>query len=48
MTWIEEQQRLENIENYQNYLISVELKGKMAPSLKEVIDLINSKRKVRL
>lgn len=48
MTWVDEQNKLENIENYRNYLITKELKGKMAPSLKEVIRLINSKMRVRL
>lgn len=48
MTWAEEQAKAENLENYQNYLITKELKGKMSLSLEAVIALINSKRKVRL
>ena len=44
MTWIDEQNEVENIENYQNYLISQELKGSMCPTLEEVIKLLKAKR----
>ena len=48
MNWIEEQLEKENLENYQNYRITEELRGDMTPSLKAVIDMLNSKRKVKL
>lgn len=44
MTWADEQAREENLENYQNYLISQELKGSMTPTLEEVIRLLKAKR----
>lgn len=48
MTWKDKQSELENLENYQNYLISNELKGQMCPTTEQVIKMINSKRKVQL
>lgn len=44
MTWADEQARAENLENYQNYLITQELKGSMTPTLEEVINLLKGKR----
>lgn len=44
MTWADEQARAENLENYQNYLITQELKGSMTPTLEEVIKLLKAKR----
>lgn len=44
MTWADEQARAENLENYQNYLITQELKGSMTPTLEEVIRLLKAKR----
>lgn len=44
MTWADEQARAENLENYQNYLITQELKGSMTPTLEEVIKLLKGKR----
>lgn len=44
MTWKDEQSEAENIETYQNYLITQELKGSMTPTLEEVIRLLKAKR----
>lgn len=44
MTWKDEQSEAENIDTYQNYLITQELKGSMTPTLEEVIRLLKAKR----
>lgn len=45
MTWYEEQLRQQNMEDYQSYKITQELKGKMSPSREGVVRMLNSKRK---
>ena len=46
-TLLEETQK-QNIDDYQSYLISKELKGNMTPTRDGVIRLINSRRSVKL
>lgn len=43
MSWLMEQEAMQNIEDYQSYRISIELEGKRTPSLEEVIKLIKRK-----
>ena len=43
MSWLIEQEAMQNIEDYQSYRISKELEGKRTPSLEEVIKLIKRK-----
>lgn len=43
MSWLIEQEAMQNIEDYQAYRISKELEGKRTPSLEEVIKLIKRK-----
>lgn len=43
MSWLIEQEALQNIEDYQAYRISKELQGQRTPSLEEVIKLIKRK-----
>lgn len=45
MNWIEQQQQMQNLEDYQSYKITLALKGNMTPSRASIIRLINSKRK---
>lgn len=40
-----DEQREQNMEDYQSYKITLALKGKMAPSFEGAVRLINSKRK---
>lgn len=43
MSWLEEEQEQQNIDDYQSYKITQALKGKMTPSLEGVIRLIRKK-----
>lgn len=48
MKHYEKEQEQQNMDDYQSYKITLELKGKMAPTREAVIRLLNSKRRVRL
>lgn len=43
MSWIEDQNDAERIENYQNYRITRELQGNMTPSAEGVIRLMKGR-----
>lgn len=45
MNWMEEETEKVRIENYQNYRITLELKGKMTPTEKGVIRLLKGRMK---
>ena len=48
MSWHDVEAEKQNIDDYQSYLITKELKGKMTPTLEGAIRLINSRRSVKL
>ena len=48
MKWFLVEAEKQNIEDYQNYLITKEIKGKMTPTRDGAIRLINSKRSEKI
>lgn len=43
MSWHEEQESIQSMDDYQSYLITKELEGRMTPSFEGVIKLIKRK-----